>query len=206
MHPYSITNGSRHKTIMYLTLVSVALATGAGALIAGAGLSSFIGAPTGAAIFGGVFLLFDRYLWRISVLGLSLTPIPDLNGAWSGKIDLREGKGAGSKFLEEETCTVRIQQTWSRISIGFSTHEATRSSSVMASLGPPEDNNGGLRYEYDVTPKPGGRPLAQRETVRHLGTAHLSPESNRDWRELNGDYYNDKDSQLWGTYHLTRDE
>jgi hypothetical protein len=55
-----------------------------------------------------------------------------------------------------------------------------------------------------VRPKEGGKALAPQETVPHLGVAHLTPEGDRNWTAMNGDYYNNKDFQLWGTYRLDK--
>jgi hypothetical protein len=203
VHPYSSTNAPRVKPIAYIAIGCFLLSVGLGRLIHKLDLPSYVGMPSALVFFGAFFWLFDSYLWKVHLFGLRLTPIPNLNGSWVGEIDVRRGKGGKEKYLGSHGCTVRIKQTWSRISIKFKT-DATSSHSTMANLGAPEDELGGLRYEYDVEPKANGTPLAPEETVRHRGMARLNPVSGGDWKTLEGEYYNDRHFQLWGSYHLKK--
>lgn len=203
MHPYSSTNASREKPVAYIAIGCALLSIGLGKVIHELALPSYVGAPSAIVFFGAVFWLFDRYVWRLSLKRLQATRIPNLNGTWEGKIDVRKGKGPKMEDLGTHKCTVVIEQSWSRISIKFDT-KATTSNSLMASLGPSDDERGGLRYEYYVKPKPDGTFLDEEETVPHSGVAHLNPKIDGDWKELTGTYYNDQDFQLWGSYSISR--
>lgn len=204
MHSYA-TSSSRHRLIAYLAIGSAVAAAGVGSALQDVSLPGGItvGAPSAVIFFTLVFFLFDRYVWRVSVWGHNLTATPDLNGIWTGEIDIRKGKGWAERRLASHSCQVRITQTWTQISIRFET-ESTLSNSLMASLGPPGPEGGGLRYEYDVELKPGAKSLAGGEGVRHRGMAQLSPKRGNDWKILEGKYYNDQEHQRWGLYKLER--
>jgi hypothetical protein len=200
MHEYVTTMESRPKIIAYLAFFSVAISIGIGGLLHklhGFPLAPYVAPPGAITVFAFTFWIYDRLLWRASLFGWRLSPIPDLNGSWTGKVDIRKPDQARTRHK----CKVEIRQTWTRISISFETH-FTRSTSIMASIGPKEESNGGLRYEYDVTPKPGIR--GPEETVaRHFGMALLLPvESN--WSDLTGEFYNDRSFQRWGVYTMKR--
>jgi hypothetical protein len=197
MHEYVAASARRHVVIWKLAAASVALSVGIGWLAHELDVPTFIAPPAGTVVFGVVFWLFDRYLWRAGVRGRNISRIPNLRGTWQGEIEIRKGRGT-EQTSETFTCTVQIRQTWREISIQFST-SFTESKSVMASLGPRD--GGSLNYEYDVKQRPGAAPGNDRVN-RHFGTAHLSPQNDA-WTALEGSFYNDQDYQRWGPYELT---
>lgn len=194
MHEYVAEPGRpRHRVVWYLAGISVAISAGIGALFHVLHVPTFIAPPAGTAVFGVLFLLFDKFIWRLGSRTRNVSGIPNLRGTWKGGIDVRDTCKPDEPPTGQD-CTVKIKQTWTRISIDFKTN-ATKSSSVMASFGSTDQGN--LHYEYDVEP-------LEREPVRHCGTAHLEPAST-DWSYLSGKFYNDEQHQRWGLYHLKRD-
>lgn len=211
MHFYTSTEAKRHKptaVIAFVCFVGSLLLSG---LIARAGLPSEVGAPSALALFGAGFAAFDRWIWKWSVLGLSVSSIPNLNGSWKGEIEVckwalpddSNSESRVKEYLGKHDCDVEIEQTWTRIQIRFTT-EATESDSLMASVGPAKEGGGGLRYEYAVKGRPGANLLPGEETRQHRGMAYLLPARSRDWSKLRGGYFNDQEFQLFGAYSLDR--
>lgn len=206
MHDYVTTFVGRVRTTAILALVAGGLA-----LLVAWALNKlnveppFWLAPPGAlGAFGFAFFVYDRWLWRLRLpFGLHLSAIPDLNGYWQGQIDIRADRGAEGENedgIEKHHCIVRIRQRWATISVSFET-KFTRSRSLMASFGPPEDPHGGLVYEYDVAPKAG---VETGESIgRHFGVARMQPEGDG-WKQLVGEFFNDRSYQRWGVYELIR--
>ena len=217
MHEYVVTPVKRHHVISTLASIAVLISFGLGWLFHRLELPSYAAPPTGALAFGLIFGLYDRLLWRLKFA----SKIPNLNGTWQGTIDIRKDqeseprckrceeceeckqakKANEAKQPEKLDCTVRIHQTWRKISIKFKTTK-TQSGSVTAYL-----DSGGLdrlHYEYDVLTK--SEPLEKDSTTtasRHFGTAHLEPVDDS-WRTLVGEYYNDRAFQRWGEYEIER--
>jgi SMODS-associating 2TM, beta-strand rich effector domain len=203
-HEYVATSVQRHRVVWILASISIAASAGLGVLFHQLKLPSWIAPPTGAVIFGLVFWLYNKYVWRLPLV----SSIPDLNGKWEGTIDIRKSEESeepenGEKEEPESlACTVRITQTWLAMSIKFETQK-TKSHSVTATLGAPGD--GGFHYEYDVTVE-GGQTLdknSKKTEGRHFGTAHLAPKGGS-WLSLKGDFYNDRGFQRWGNYEIER--
>lgn len=202
MHEYVATSIERHRVVLMLATISFAASFGLGVLFHRLKLPSSIAPPTGALVFGAVFWLYNKYLWRWPLI----SNIPNLRGTWTGTVDIREGSnnGEAERGSEPETlaCAVRITQTWLAMSIEFST-EKTRSHSVTAALGVGDRRL--LHYEYDVTVEGGQKldPNSSETAGRHFGTAHLEP-TGESWDRLEGEYYNDRAFQRWGHYEITR--
>lgn len=203
MHEYVSTMVDRNETVFWIALIAVGASIGAGVLLRSVGVDppTYLAPPGVLTIFGFFFGLYNRWLWTLGIRGHRLSKIPDLNGSWQGTVDIRSHEGA--IVAAALACTITIDQTWSRISIYFDT-EFTRSTSVMASLGSKEEPHGGLRYEYDVTPKPGAEAPEGVDLNRHFGMARLQPVKS-DWDRLTGEFYNDRSYQRWGVYKMEKD-
>lgn len=201
MHEYVATTVQRHHVVRNLTLLSVALSFALGVVFHWLKVPTPIAPPAGAVAFGAIFLAYNHLLWRWGWGRLRFSAIPDLRGTWAGEIDIRQGS-AGAADATAHRCTVKIEQTWLKISIEFETSESS-SNSVMAKIG--ERAEGGLRYEYVVHPDPDAR-LERNSSERpkdHSGTAHLRPQDDT-WTSLKGGYYNDEGFHRWGAYWLAK--
>ncbi|WP_107936488.1 hypothetical protein LG296_20680 (plasmid) [Ureibacillus chungkukjangi] len=98
---------------------------------------------TGFTVFGFVFLIFDKFLWKWSVLyKLGLIKTPNLNGIWEGTLS-----SSYHDFKTPMPACIEIKQTWTQICI-FAKFNQSRSYSISANL---EVNNGArivLSYVY----------------------------------------------------------
>ena len=129
MHQYSLDKKIRERVLYIIVILSVALSPVLKNLFAGLietigsfinqseALSLFaktikdaelvpnvIGVPV---IYGLLFLLFDRFLWKFKPLNRILG-VPNLSGKWTGKLQ-------SSYDDEYYEMTLEIKQTWTKI-------------------------------------------------------------------------------------------
>ncbi|WP_391117382.1 hypothetical protein [Psychrobacillus sp. L3] len=135
----------------------------------------------GFTIFGLVFLLFDKYLWKWGIFyKIGIIKTPNLNGTWEGTLS-----SSYHEFKSEMPACIVIKQTWTHIFISGIFNQS-KSYSISANL---DINNGArtvLRYVY----------LNKNNLVKsdgtmgeHSGMATL--EFTLDEGELEGKYYNE---------------
>jgi hypothetical protein len=156
-------------------------------------------APPPLVVFGILYLLYDKWLWRLPLLG---SGIPNLSGKWRGHVTFEDSPDPALD------CAVEIRQTWSRISVSFygvrDGQKQTHSSVIMAALNSME-NTGGLRYEYLVFPAPGVK-----NHSCAIGTAHLLLDDSNP-KKLIGDYHNQPQNteagpvRRFGKYSIERE-
>src|SRR5467141_2173881 len=87
MHGYSTDSSERRIVPLLLALLAIALAWASSKFLAAAHLSVpwWVDAPSSMAFYGALYALFDRYLWRNSLVHkLGLVRIPNLTGRWRG--------------------------------------------------------------------------------------------------------------------------
>src|SRR5437879_13793081 len=85
MHGYSTDSSERRIVPLLLALLAIALAWASSKFLATAHLSVswWVDAPSSMAFYGALYALFDRYLWRHSLVHkLGLVRIPNLKGRW----------------------------------------------------------------------------------------------------------------------------
>jgi hypothetical protein len=193
MHPYSASMTDRPRVIGATALVAALAFLLVGLTMDAIGWrpSYWVSTPSAVAIFGVLFGLYDRRLWRLSMAGFRLSQVPDLNGIWGGTVEIL----VGVRRREEEPtvdCAVTIRQTWSKIQIDFET-EFSSSRSSMAAF-----NDSDLHYEFTADRKAGTD--FPRGMNTHHGLARLKGVAG--WRELHGDFFNDPLYPRSGPYHL----
>ena len=119
MHPYSIESKERQSVPFFLAVGASA------AVVAGRGLLSTylpdwsfaIYVPSGFALYGMLYVGFDRFMWTTWPLRRAgICQVPDLNGTWNGVL-----RSSHSEFGREHPATLRVHQTWSRIRLTFET-------------------------------------------------------------------------------------
>lgn len=186
----------RTRVIALAAMVAAAVFLCLGLAIDASGLRPpfWVTAPSAMAVFGGLFALYDRWLWRRSFGGFRISLVPDLSGKWVGEIGIEEGERRPEEGFEGVPCFVSVTQTWSKIRIDFET-PFSRSCSSMASITDQE-----LHYEYTVERKEGSHYPPDMKT--HHGVARLH--SIGEWHKLEGDFYNDQYYQRSGPYRLAR--
>lgn len=144
-----------------------------------------------AGIFGLLYFIFDRFIWKWKLLKrFDIVTIPDLNGAWRGKIE-----SSHDHNHQSHKASVVISQRWSKILIELETEESC-SKSVAASFLTSRSLSPELMYAYVNEPKPN----AQKSMEMHKGTARLVFTG----QVLEGDYYTGRGRSTTGSIRLTR--
>ena len=201
-HEYSIVGHSRSRIGMYLAFAAGMLA---GALTVGAGLfltiardAGYFDLPeillwpvTGAAVFGAMFFVFDRFGWRWWGIR-SAVGVPDLSGDW----DL-EGISYDQDLQPKWQWSgkIEITQKYEKIFVWLRTPQSG-SQSISAAL-VPEGRRYRLIYSYRNQPKPG-----EPELQTHIGHCELLFEP--DLQSAEGSYFNGGGRFTHGTMNLKR--
>lgn len=139
MHQYSV---DYDRKLIYFVLVisSVFLTSCINYLF---NITNLLISVAGFTIFGLLFLLFDKFLWKWSFLyKVGLIKTPNLNGIWEGTFS-----SSYHDFNQQMPARIEIKQTWTHICI-FGKFNQSKSYSNSANL---EINTGArivLRYVY----------------------------------------------------------
>ncbi|RMH33655.1 MAG: hypothetical protein D6694_15480 [Gammaproteobacteria bacterium] len=196
MHPYATDSKERVNIVVFLALLSVAIAYGIHLVLTivltncGTQWPWWAEAPSVMGVFGALNTLFDKRLWRHKWLHrVGVVKVPDLNGRWSAK-------GHSSTYNEDFSGHIHIRQTWTHISITMET-ESSRSHSLTASLLLNQPEGIILSYEYRNEPKPNALPTMH----VHRGTAVLRLNEEG---QLEGEYYSGRDRMNYGSLSLKR--
>ena len=196
MHEYTSNKSHRKIIIIIITILSLIInlvLTPLCNLIV-ASISDKIGSPFTvfilligvgfSSIFGILYLLFDRCLWKI---------VPGIKSQKISGIYSCDGKS--NYKIPEWKGTITIKQTWSKILISLKT-DNSYSQSYVASIEVLDDGNIILYYCYRNNPNGNSKGLN-----KHEGTADI----NFDGVKIQGKYYNyPKDRHRYGTFVLTK--
>lgn len=169
MHEYTTTYHDRKPAYYFLAIFSGIVGIGVAFLLkAVSDVSGMVmAAPSGIAIYGLLFVLFDQFAWKCSWLyNFGLVKIPDLNGDWEAEIS---PSGTGNKIK----AAVKIHQTYSKIRIHLETDKSD-SLSQMAAIDMASPNLFTLRYEYSAEFKRNDAA----EILRHYGVTSVKLKSN----------------------------
>lgn len=192
MHEYTVIGHDRKKVYYTLAFLSGLLSPYISNLINKVSNLTDLTllAPSGLAIFGLLFLLFDNVLWKWNLFyKTGFIKIPNLSGKWNGYI-------ISSKQPQQQVpATITIYQTYSNIRIRLETQYA-RSLSLMAAFDMVDPSCFNLSYEYLSEYR-----SPQGEIYRHYGVTRLSLKSYDDDkfdREQKGFYYTEKNRDAFG--------
>lgn len=202
-HEYSVIGHSRALIGRYLGMAAALITTVITWLILIAihflntqGITTPIAAsipPLGGLIFAGVYLAFDKKLWRWNWVR-SLLCIPDIEGTWrcqGERLDSGEGE-------RNWTAVITIQQTWEKIYISQRSEQGSTSYSRAASLLRRPDGSFVLMYSYENDPD-----ISQQNSMAsHVGYCELSFTS--DSERATGFYFNNKGRVTHGAMTLTK--
>ncbi len=169
MHEYSISHHDRKKAYYFIAILSGGLGTFVAYLIGDfqKAVGVAVAGPSGLAVFGLLFLLFDNFVWRWPLLyRLGIVKIPNLNGSWAAEITSSENSGGGIK------AEINIHQTYSKIRIRLETNES-HSLSQMAAFEMADPTFFNLRYEYSAEYQRD----QNAEILRHYGVTCLKLKS-----------------------------
>lgn len=192
MHPYATDSGERVYVVVVLALLSVAITYIFHIALSKVGIQWpwWLEAPSVWGVFGGLYMWFDKKLWRCKWLHkIGLVKVPDLNGRWNVQ-------GHSSTYNEDFTGEILIRQTWTHLSITMETKHS-RSYSVTASLFLNQPDGITLSYGYRNEPKPN----ALGTMHAHRGTTVLRL---NDEGLLEGEYYSGRDRLNYGELRLNR--
>jgi len=193
MHPYTTDSNERKLVPLLLIIVSVLFAWFLNRIL---GVLQFtlpwwIDAPSVIGFYGIFYAIFDKYLWRISVLQrIGLMKLPNLNGTWKGSIT-----SSFDTHAIKYDATIEIRQSWARISINLRTQNS-KSHSLTAAILMENPSNIILSYEYL------NEPISRAKTTMHIhrGTARLTLICSG--QVLEGEYYSGRDRQNFGALSL----
>ncbi len=192
MHPYSTDSHERKNIVLAIAVVSVGFAYAFHQAVESLGLKVpwWIDAPSVMSIFGVLYEVFDKWLWRLRFLRkVGVVKVPNLNGEW-------EGEGQSSFNETRYQVRVTIRQRWTSLRV-FLESENSMSRSLTASVLVEQPEGPTLSYEYRNDPKPN----APSTMHSHRGTAILRLKSEN---ELNGEYYSGRDRVNYGSITLRR--
>lgn len=191
MHDYSVRGHARERQIYLLAAVAFSVMPLLTSLSGWIGVSISIGTAT---VFGIVFWLFDRFVWRWNPVRKALG-FCDLNGNW--KVGGQRLNADGS-VASEWTGKMTIVQTWSRISVVLTTDNSL-SRSGPASLTREEGLGHCLLYNYTNEPEPN-----HPELQIHRGTCELRFADS--CADATGVYFNDQHRLTFGRMTLTKQD
>jgi hypothetical protein len=146
---------------------------------------------TGATVFGAIFFMLDRFLWRWRVIRTAIG-IPDISGVWNVE---------GSSYDQDQQqkyqwCgKIEIHQKYEKIFVCLLT-EKSRSYSLSAAL-IPEGRRYRLIYSFRNEPKPG-----EAELRSHIGHCEFLFEP--DLQSAEGSYFNGRGRSSHGKMTLQR--
>jgi hypothetical protein len=203
-HEYALVGGyNRSHVGRWLARVSAAVSAGAVfLLLAAVDLAKSLGVNAnlppavlsllGAGmVYAALYWVFDRYAWRIPVIGRALK-VPDLSGRWTC-----EGVGLDRDPSVRWSGTVVIVQSWDRLRVHLRTDQSC-SDSVAAALLHDEAAGYRLMYHYRNQPR-----IGEAELTAHHGFAELTFAPGA--QSASGEYFNGRGRNTFGTMKLMKE-
>jgi SMODS-associating 2TM, beta-strand rich effector domain len=194
MHGYSTDSGEKKIVSLLLASGAIALAWVSSRILAVMHISVpwWLDAPSSLAFYGALYSLFDRYLWRNSLVSkLGLVRIPNLAGQWDGYL-----VSSFDGHEKRHHLMISIFQSWTHIAIFLTTTTSvSRSCAAVIQIDDPEGIS--LTYQYQ------NQPLADAMKTMHMhyGTAMLTVSNGNC---LVGDYYAGRDRRTFGRIYCRR--
>jgi hypothetical protein len=194
MHGYSTDCDEKRIVAVLLAGLAIAFAWVSSNLLATLRFSIpwWADAPSSMFFYGTLYALFDRHLWRHSVMRkLGLVKTPNLAGRWRGYLT-----SSFDDHAKHHDVSLQIAQSWTQISILLSTATSiSRSCVAVIQVSDPEGV--ALTYQYE------NQPLADATITMHMhyGTAMLRIS---DGGVLIGDYYAGRDRGTFGRIYCRR--
>lgn len=193
MHTYATNSPVNRKLGAYLMIAATLMATGVSFAVhrVNSTLGWTLGGVSAMTLYGALYLLFDRCIWRWT-WARSLLLVPNLNGTWTceGKIVSKSGAPVDYPW----NATVTIRQSWTKIVVTLTTGQSS-SRSIAASLY--DEPGSGYRLIYHYDNRPG---VAERDLSRHTGLCSLLFDEHGN--SAAGDYFSDKDRMTVGTMRM----
>lgn len=145
--------------------------------------------PDVVLIYGALYLVFTKWLWRLPIFRGWLIPFPDLQGTWKGTIRTTWVDPSTGTTPDPIPVILVIRQTFSTLSCAMHTKESS-SFSTAASFHVADDSEAKMiTYVYTNTPRVSVR---DRSAV-HEGAATLRVATTPELR-LEGEYWTNRKS------------
>lgn len=190
MHPYSINSNERSIIQLLLAGTSIFLTW---ILKTNYNFPWWFEDPSIIGIYGVLYLIFDRYLWKVDVLrSMGLVQTPNINGEWTGHL-----KSSFDNFEKKAEATISIDQHWTSIEISFNT-PTSKGKSVVAAIEMSGHDEAELTYTYLNEPFAS----TQSQMNIHKGTSSLS--FSKKLMQADGDYYSGRGRRQYGEIHFKR--
>lgn len=187
MHPYS-TEESRVSTYAALAVVSVVVSWGVVAATSALSWPQWlISAPSLAATFGLSYRVFDRWLWRLPFFHkLGMVGVSLIAGTYKGRLISTFQDPQGNAI--EKDITLKVSQTWTRISVEMTVSSGSSSSVSTSAIGSVTADGSATRltYIYRNRVNPG---VADADMGDHDGAAQLRIYSDG---RVSGRYFNSR--------------
>lgn len=197
MHPYAVDSDERIHIVFLFAALSIILIWSVQNVLTyfAIFLPWFICIPSPFAVFGLLWLLFDRYLWKLPVLhSIGLIKTPDLSGEWHGDL-----QSSHDEYHKIHPISLKIDQNWTSISL-FLHANVSSSQSEVASIYIDNSTGPVVNYLYLNDPNP-----KTPETMHiHRGTTTLRYDASKG--TLEGSYYTDGKRKNYGEITLERDK
>lgn len=154
----------------------------------------YIETPSVPAVYGTLFVFFDKYFWKFSIFKkLGIIVAENLNGKWIGVV-----KSSYDAFATDIPATLQIKQTATCIKI-CGIFDKSKSVSIHESFGKSDvDNKVALFYFFRNEPQYD----AASTMAMHEGSAKLTYDPNEN--TLVGYYYSGRDRNNHGTIKVKR--
>ncbi len=193
MHPYSIDTEERKNVYLMLAVISIVFSLGFYKILDNyrIALPQWVESPSVLFFYGILFLIFDKYLWKLLV-EIHLIKTPNLNGKWFGFI-----KTSFDEHSSKIRATLNIFQTWTKIKIVLATKQSlSYSEAASVVIDVPEGVY--LNYQYINEPKANA---VQTMSIHH-GTTRLLFSDKKN--TFDGEYYSGRDRQTFGSLFFKR--
>jgi hypothetical protein len=190
---YAIDTDARQRIYFYLALLGTAITSSL--LFLENFMTYRLLAPSSLIIYGALIKFFDSILWKLPLINL-ITHIPNLNGVWEGFFQRAEEYG--QEPIIKINVTLKISQTWSKISITTET-EKTVSDVKTISMWIENPNDIRLSYIYLCRNKAG---FYKNEYAE--GFTELRLEKDEDGLLLKGPYYSNRPRKGYSQFRLIK--
>lgn len=215
MHTYSTDNDNRPFVYGFIGIVSYFAVLGLGwfTKILSAALPVVAGLTISWGLgFTALSTAFSQYGWQTSFARtIGACKVPDFNGEWSGYMKTSYEGSIPDQALHETNdpaadmqgvaATLRIKQTWRKISIHLETRNS-KSDSTGATVLTEDGQWPSLSYQYENDPDPDSKS----SMTRHYGTADLALKTIGDGDVLEGFYYTGPGRENYGEMYFERVE
>ena len=192
MHAYSIWSREHNYVLFVMAVISIAATYVLNFVFSF--IPGEIAAPSAFAIYGSLFLGFDRLFWRWQIFRrIRLVRTPDFNGEWEGVFQ--------SSLTPEKQLNgvLEVSQTWTNISLFFDGAE-NQCHSQVASISSFNSNRWKFSWQYKSTIKDRNTAEGVGEDRIHYGTSMVvaTTEGTDSPKQMVGHYYTDKKRKSYG--------